>query len=57
LFSRFGYPDLTYFDRVTDELAAKGVTELDIPENLHDALKVKPKYFNLMSIHGIIDTM
>ena len=24
-FSNFGYPDETYFDRVTEELAAKGV--------------------------------
>ena len=27
---RFGYPDPTYFDRVKDELTAKGVTEEDI---------------------------
>jgi len=27
---RFGYPDPTYLDRVTDELKAKGVTRADI---------------------------
>jgi hypothetical protein len=28
--NRLGYPDPTYFDRVIDELSAKGVTEKDI---------------------------
>ena len=31
IYFRFGYPDPTYLDRVTDELAAKGVTAKDIP--------------------------
>ncbi|XP_052772180.1 uncharacterized protein LOC128211432 [Mya arenaria] len=30
--SQFGYPDDSYLDRVTDELKAKGVTEVDIVE-------------------------
>ena len=28
--SRFGYPDATYLERVTEELAVKGITEKDI---------------------------
>jgi deltex-like protein len=32
----FGYPDTTYFNRVKQELAAKGVTQENINENLQD---------------------
>lgn len=39
LFIRFGYPDPTYLDRVTEELAAKGVTDHDIKKKIHQALK------------------
>ena len=37
--TRFGYPDKNYFNRVKEELAAKGVTQESVGRNLESIAK------------------